>query len=563
MFKSPRTGEPRNFYCCEWWCMGLWLSNGSIDCVGSPNVKSPLPAFMASLARPMRVARGGLAKAAWPIASRLAKSMGHVDPGKLPQPPRAQVVDVKADALVVGGGLSGLATAYELSRLGLRVALVEANGWLGGRWVEVGARVNGVDVGQYVKDIEGKLKEHGAELHLGVVFDGFFEDAAIGHSLDYSRLLKFNYRYLILATGSREVPLIFPNNYQVPMYTGLTYVKMLKAGKAPRDALIYGSDEWGLAVADAVKGLGVEPLIIDSSMAPRHNAVIKAKAMFGIYIVDAYREGGRFRLRYVTPQGPKKLTEGELTGEALVTTIRAPSYELAAQLNVEVVYEHSLGGFVPRHSWVGELHGANNVFVVGEASGLIPLGLIPMQARVTALYIGLREGLATSQDFDRAVEEFRRSLYTTNAAVADAFNRLEKGLHEVGYFQEPNVPEVPQWPSDLYAMDKAHRQLVCYCSDVTLGDLLEAYLIFSGLGKIKVRLIHEEAPRYRELRPPSMEYLKRATGIGTGGCQGKLCLTSAALILARVLQRKPREIGLPRQRPPTSPIPIGLLAQGD
>jgi len=35
-----------------------------------------------------------------------------------------------------------------------------------------------------------------------------------------------------------------------------------------------------------------------------------------------------------------------------------------------------------------------------------------------------------------------------------------------------------------------------------------------------VTVLHDEVPKYRELKMPRMEYIKRATGLGTGACQG-------------------------------------------
>jgi len=95
------------------------------------------------------------------------------------------------------------------------------------------------------------------------------------------------------------------------------------------------------------------------------------------------------------------------------------------------------------------------------------------------------------------------------------------------------------------------------CEDVTLGDLLENVKAFTGAKEIKVTVLHDETLEARKFSPPPMERIKRTTGLGTGACQGKLCMVTANLILARIFQKKPREIGIFRQRFPLNPMPMG------
>lgn len=563
MLSSPRTGEVRGFICCEWWCSGYWLSNGSLNqCMGQVNAQPHLMSFMSGLARPSILPRSRLVKVAWPIVVRLAKGMRHIDASQLPDPPKAKLINITTDVLVIGGGLSGLVTAMELSRLGLKVTIVEGNSELGGRIAELEGQ-GGLKVLDYVNGVKAKLTDG---VLTGVVFDGFLEDAAIGHSLDGANLFEFNYRVLVLATGAREVPLVFPGNYKVPMYTGLTYLKLAKAGVIKGEPILYGTDEWGLGVARELIKLGLNPLIMDHAIQPRTGRLSDLKdlrTVMGAYISDVEVEGTRFRLRYQVPEGPKKFTTGEVTGDALISTIRVPAVELLAQLGAELVYDVALGGIVPRHKWSGEVIGLRNIYVVGEVAGIIPLSTIPLQAKATAYSIAAAYGLIKPEEADKAIAEFKNALVTSNPTIVDAFNRLEKGLHDVGYFQEPNVPEVPQWASDWYFLDKADDQLICFCEDVSLGDLLRVTREFLGLKEIKLNVLHDEVPKRRELKMPKMEYIKRATGLGTGACQGKLCMVTANLILARLMRRKPYEFGLFKQRPPLNPIPMGTLGDAE
>ncbi len=96
-----------------------------------------------------------------------------------------------------------------------------------------------------------------------------------------------------------------------------------------------------------------------------------------------------------------------------------------------------------------------------------------------------------------------------------------------------SVEQVAEWLSGRVG----GMQFLCLCSDVTLQDLVETY-----------RVGYE-----------SMEKIKRYSALGTGPCQGKACMTTAALILSKITGRSIGSIGLFRQRTPIMPVEIALL----
>jgi sarcosine oxidase subunit beta len=82
---------------------------------------------------------------------------------------------------------------------------------------------------------------------------------------------------------------------------------------------------------------------------------------------------------------------------------------------------------------------------------------------------------------------------------------------------------------------------LCRCEDVTLHEFQDAY-----------------AEGFSEL-----ESLKRYTGVGTGFCQGKGCLSEAAEQLAVLRHVSPAEIRLTNIRPPAEPLTFAQLASLD
>lgn len=80
------------------------------------------------------------------------------------------------------------------------------------------------------------------------------------------------------------------------------------------------------------------------------------------------------------------------------------------------------------------------------------------------------------------------------------------------------------------------KVVVCRCEDVLRPDIEEAV-----------------ARGYRDL-----ESVKRYTGLGTGWCQGKHCLSSCVRVLVASGGLAPEEPFTPR--PPLHPVPLALLA---
>jgi sarcosine oxidase subunit beta len=103
------------------------------------------------------------------------------------------------------------------------------------------------------------------------------------------------------------------------------------------------------------------------------------------------------------------------------------------------------------------------------------------------------------------------------------------------------------WALPLSIRARAHhdggvstKAIVCRCEDVTLDDIEHA----GALG-------------YHHI-----EEVKRYTGLGTGPCEGKECMATCALLIARIEGCAPSEIPPFTARPPVAPVALGTLARG-
>lgn len=84
------------------------------------------------------------------------------------------------------------------------------------------------------------------------------------------------------------------------------------------------------------------------------------------------------------------------------------------------------------------------------------------------------------------------------------------------------------------------RTFVCRCEDVTLSEIDHAI----------------------ELGLRSVEELKRYTGLGTGPCQGKECMSTLVQRLVARGQASADEVQPFTARPPAEPVTFGALAAG-
>jgi sarcosine oxidase subunit beta len=86
----------------------------------------------------------------------------------------------------------------------------------------------------------------------------------------------------------------------------------------------------------------------------------------------------------------------------------------------------------------------------------------------------------------------------------------------------------------------AGKIILCRCEDVTARDVERA--VATGFS--------------------DLEEVKRYTGFGTGPCQGKECLRTVALALARVTGREPGALLPFTSRPPLAPTELKFFVKG-
>jgi sarcosine oxidase, subunit alpha len=281
-----------------------------VDKIGRPF--TPVGFYYRTMIRPRRM---------WPHYEKFLRNvagLGRVDKHGT-RTGRYDTENRRVDVLVVGGGRSGLRAAREAAARGERVLLVDEN--------------------------PSRTEGEGFEVVAPGRALGIYEGGLV--PVDAGRLLlRVRAARIVVATGAVEQPLVFPGNDLVGVMLPDGARRLVEdfALQPGKRAVVLAADERALAVADALRGAGVElAATVDlRAQSPRLEA-----------------EGRRGRLRAVTIDGTRH------DCDLLVASgSPQPAYSLLAQAGARISYDPARGVFVP-----GELPAG--VEAVGRVTGAL------------------------------------------------------------------------------------------------------------------------------------------------------------------------------------------------
>jgi len=116
-------------------------------------------------------------------------------------------LSINRDALVIGGGVSGINAALELAGQGIKVFLLEKTERLGGLTLRIKANISGFNIRNYLEDLIGKVNSN----PLIEVITGANVDGAWGHVGNFTTRVitgegarEINHGVAIIAIGGRE-----------------------------------------------------------------------------------------------------------------------------------------------------------------------------------------------------------------------------------------------------------------------------------------------------------------------------------------------------------------------
>ncbi len=170
------------------------------------------------------------------------------------------IEELKTDALVIGGGPSGLTSALELANLGLRVVIVEDKDRLGGKLLLQTHKFFGSQEDSYAgtrgyeiaEILEKEIREKN---NVTVLYEssvvGIFKDKKAGVYKNNGKYSLIDFEGLVVSSGAREKSLVFPGNDLPGVYGAGAFQTLVNRDlvKSSDKVFIVGSGNVGLIAA--------------------------------------------------------------------------------------------------------------------------------------------------------------------------------------------------------------------------------------------------------------------------------------------------------------------------
>jgi thioredoxin reductase len=472
---------------------------------------------------------------------------------------------------VVGAGPAGLHAALAAAQAGARVTLIDNYRRPGGQYYRQPAtEFEAVPPAEHQSEgraLWQKVAAAGVELLADTAVWGAFEDKLLtlyGPQAPSS----IQAQAIILATGAYERPAAFPG-WTLPgvMTSGAAQTLLKEQRILPgRRIVVAGTGPLQLVVAAGLAQAGAQVVaVLDGS--PLVRKMLRRPVRHGLALwrqwsrlaegLSSWLALRRARVPFYTGWGVVAAHgQEELTGVSIARlddawrpipdTARSlacdtlcisygfvPATELARLLGVDCEWRPEQGGFVP----LRDEHMQTNipgVFAAGECAGIGGAGLASVEGRIAGL-------AAAAQVMTEA------SNPSAAAAFSQAMQRLAPALRRERRFQQLYAELFTPGPG-LDELAQADT-VICRCEEVTRGEIVEA--------------VRQSAD--------TLDAVKVLTRCGMGNCQGRVCGSSVAELVAHETGQSRADVGQFHVRPPVFPIPLPALnpvledqpAQGD
>ncbi|MGA2625661.1 MAG: FAD-dependent oxidoreductase [Candidatus Bathyarchaeia archaeon] len=459
-----------------------------------------------------------------PTSKYLRKNLPNPSPINVSGEKAKQTV-VETDVLVVGSGISGLSFALKLKQLGGKVAVVEGDYVLGGRASYDESIIYGLtnSTRSYVENLVRTAKNESAHLLQNVVFDGFFDDGALGVELGGLRAdapILFKAKYFVFATGLRDQPSLFGNNDLPGHIVASSALKLtnyyhVKLGRG----VVIGNNEYAARTAIQLKRAGCLATLVTgceslSGVREPYLTGLQEEEVDIITGVRQMRAEGRGEIRSLMADERRLDADFIASAESWF-----PALEIFGQSNVLVGYCDWVGSMLPMHGWYGET--ANpSVFVIGRSSGILDEPACSAFAEATAYHIASILNLPAKNEAEGKLDVAKAALNDRYPDNYRAYSNIVSCYERSEILNETSRRTV--YTADPYTV------FICPCEDVTLHDIHRAV---------------------KEHGFADIELVKRYTGICTGKCQGKRCHMSGIYAISSLTGKPPSITGTYRQRP--------------
>jgi NADPH-dependent 2,4-dienoyl-CoA reductase/sulfur reductase-like enzyme len=447
-----------------------------------------------------------------------------------------------AECVIVGAGVAGLAAARTAARYGVRPVLIEENLDSDGPHQALPSEFARIGGAPPDPPRLAEVRALGVDVRVGAVAWGVFDRRIVAFTAG-ERTERVDAQHLILATGAFDRPVPFPG-WTLPgvVTAGGALHLMIRHRVLPgRRALLVGSGPILPAIAyHLLRGGAHVAGIYEAARAPRrwrHTPRLLPHLDFVQEQRRYRREIKAARVPFLTGHVIRRAVGGrEVTGAVVsrcdqqwtpvggtelhydVDTVivgygYVASHELARLAGCEIRYEPRLDRHVPIRN--RELESTvPNIFIAAGAGASVALA----EGHLAALGVVNRLGRLAGSEYSREASRARGRL-----RHLEALRRLIDAIYGFG--------------PGLYALADGETTL-CRCEEVSVRDAVAA---------VRDGAVHvDEVRAWRR--------------VGMGRCQGRMCGTALAHLIARNTGSSVANAGVFTPRPPIKPVSLGALA---
>ena len=442
---------------------------------------------------------------------------------------------------VIGAGPAGMGAAVLAAELGLETVLIDEQVAPGGQIYRAIERAEpGTPLGaDYLagRPLAAALRASHVDYRPATTLWHVDPEGAL--FLETARRIEtLTARRIVLATGALERPVPIPG-WTLPgiMTVGAAQILLKSAGLVPEGRVVLaGQGPLLYVVAAQLARAGAAPVALFET-APIENylgamrpfgglgagrrllikglALISAIKRAGVPIrrgVRGLRAVGRRRLERIVWEDGEFAADYLLLHEGIIPNVQV---SLALQLRHEW-NEAQLCWRPSLDAW-GQTSLAN-IAIAGDGGGISGAEAAVLSGRLAALDAAMWLGHIGAAERDRRAAPIRLALDHERAA-----RRFLDRLYR---------------PAPSVLVPAENEVIACRCEEVSVGQIRRA----------------------ARLGAQGPNQIKAFTRCGMGPCQGRLCGTVVAAIIADVLGRPIAEIGTWRPRAPFKPITVGALA---
>ena len=305
------------------------------------------------------------------------------------------------EVFIVGGGICGLAAAYEITSRDIGVSIIEESSALGGQHRQQTQKIGNLPLTcselrgyELVETMIQQLKGSHVHYFLGHSFLGLYEDKDFGISND-TEVLKLKPKRALISTGAAETPITF-KGWTLPgiMTIGAVQIminrEFVKPGKT---ALIIGSTSFAFELTAQLADVGIEVagLIEKGDKIKCTNAALVKKVKdlnIPVYTnCEAVEALGSGKVEKVITQST--VSQASNTFEVDFVGLdggRHPILEPFSVLNCDIGFEKKLGGNLPYYSTTFQTS-AEHIYVAGNAAGVTSSAAVVITGMIAGLNI--------------------------------------------------------------------------------------------------------------------------------------------------------------------------------